>query len=270
MTRMQRQVMQKQQRDNVRMRVLRVVGILVAVLGLAFLLFNLDRGFRNRRQAHLRSKGEKVLLKQSRESDKKETDLQKVDLSEDPPIRRYRMTLAKLEGDSSTATIDLDIYRDWSPMGAAHFHRLITTAHFYDQARFFRVLPKFVVQFGINAEPAVQKEWRQVVLADDPVVESNQRGTITYATSGPNTRTTQIFINTGNNKSLDKQGFAPMGKVVNDKDLEILDRIQSKYREKPNQGKIQNRGNEYLQEEFPDLSYIVSIEEIPLPDDSTQ
>jgi cyclophilin family peptidyl-prolyl cis-trans isomerase len=105
----------------------------------------------------------------------------------------------------------------------------------------------------------VQSEWRSQVITDDPVKTTNARGTLTFATSGPNTRSTQLFINTrrGGNKFLDQQGFSPIGEVLDD-GMDIIDQIQDEYREKPNQGKIQNKGNAYLIQEFPNLSYIVS------------
>jgi len=177
--------------------------------------------------------------------------------------RRFLMRLGGLptgDSDGSIATHDVlfETRSDWAPIGVAHFHRLIEEARYYDQCRFFRVLPKFVVQFGIAADPAVQQQWKDTILKDDPVVQSNLPGTLTFATSGPNTRTTQLFINLGNNAQLDKQGFAPIGRILND-GIEWIEKINAKYRQKPAQGKIVRRGNEYLREEFPDLSFIESI-----------
>ena len=112
-----------------------------------------------------------------------------------------------------------------------------------------------MVQLGINGDPTVQKQWRNAI-PDDPVKTSNARGTVTFAMAGPNTRTTQIFFNTVNNKYLDGQGFAPFGKVVSG--MEVIDSINGEYAEKPNQGKIQTKGNAYLMNEFPRLSFIKS------------
>lgn len=179
------------------------------------------------------------------------------DVHEDAP-RRYTIELANLKG-GGTGTVVLETRPSWAPIGARHFGELVEN-QFYDQCRFFRVLPNFVVQFGINGAPQVQAKWRQSVLQDDPVLQSNSRGTITYATSGKNTRATQLFINKKDNKYLDKEGFAPFGLVI--EGMEFVDQINDEYKEKPNQGKIQNQGNVYLDQEFPNLSYVASIREI--------
>ena len=168
------------------------------------------------------------------------------------------MTLAGLTGDEPRHEIILELRSDWAPIGVAHFKKLVTEASFYNQCRFFRVVPNFVVQFGIAANPDLQNQWKKTVLKDDPVLQSNTRGTISFATSGPNTRTTQLFINLSDNKALDSQGFAPIGRVLDD-GMDWIDKINPKHRQEPAQGKIQRRGNEYLKEEFPDLSYIESI-----------
>jgi peptidyl-prolyl cis-trans isomerase A (cyclophilin A) len=172
--------------------------------------------------------------------------------------KRYRMELANLKG-GGTGTVVLEIRPSWAPIGARHFEELVEN-QFYDQCRFFRVLPNFVVQFGINGSPQVQAKWRKTVLQDDPVLQSNSRGTITYATSGKNTRSMQLFINKKDNKYLDKEGFAPFGLVI--EGMEFVDLINDEYKEKPNQGKIQNQGNVYLNHDFPNLSYVASIREI--------
>ena len=138
----------------------------------------------------------------------------------------------------------------------------LTNIGFWNDCRVFRVLPGFVVQFGINGSPSVQSEWRSKSLRDDSVKVSNARGTVVFATAGPNTRTTQIFINTRDNSFLDKQGFAPIGRVV--QGMDIVDRMYAGYGEGapagkgPNQGLIQLKGNTYLKESFPKLSYISS------------
>jgi cyclophilin family peptidyl-prolyl cis-trans isomerase len=172
--------------------------------------------------------------------------------------KRYRIELANLAGGGS-GTVVLETRPTWAPIGVKHFEELVAD-HFYDECRFFRVLPNFVVQFGINGSPQIQALWRRAVLRDDPVLQSNARGTITYATSGKNTRSTQLFINKKDNKYLDKEGFAPFGVVL--EGMDFIDRINDEYGEKPDQGKVQNQGNDYLDQEFPNLSYIASIREI--------
>ena len=182
---------------------------------------------------------------------------------------RFVMELSGLVGDvPSSRKVVIETRPDWAPLGVAHFHKLVQEG-FYDQCRFFRVVPKFVVQFGIAADPLVQQKWRArqttQKLLDDPVVKSNQRGTMTFATSGKNTRNTQLFINKKDNAYLDREGFAPFAQVL--EGMEFIDLINAEYREKPNQGKIQRRGNEYLNEEFPNLSYIATLREEPQGED---
>lgn len=117
-----------------------------------------------------------------------------------------------------------------------------------------RVVPDFIVQWGIPGDKKITGLWQSKRIPDDPVKETNARGTITFATSGPNSRTSQVFINFKDNASLDKQGFAPFGKVI--EGMEIVDAIYAGYGGDPDQGKIQAKGNQYLRKEFPKLSYI--------------
>jgi len=143
----------------------------------------------------------------------------------------------------------------WAPIGEQRFIDLVESG-FYSECRFFRVVPNFVVQIGINGDPNIQGRWRGKSLVDDPVKHTNARGTISFATSGKNTRSTQIFINTSmkGNAFLDKQGFAPFAEVV--EGMEIVDRINAQYRQEPGQAMIQKEGNAYLLSKFPTLSYI--------------
>jgi cyclophilin family peptidyl-prolyl cis-trans isomerase len=174
--------------------------------------------------------------------------------------RRFAFEVEGLK-DGQVGTIIIETRPKWAPIGVEHFHTLVEN-QFYDQCRFFRVVDDFMVQFGIAASPDVQKEWKSKILKDDPTVMTNKRGTLTYATSGKDSRTTQLFINTraNGNGRLDGQGFAPFGEVI--KGMDFVDLIQNKYGEKPNQNKIVNQGNAYVEKEFPDLSYIVTVRDV--------
>lgn len=156
---------------------------------------------------------------------------------------------------TSKGPFTVEVHRDWAPKGADRFYELVKDG-FYDGNRFFRIVPGFVVQWGIQGDPAVQAKWRDKTIADDPVMQSNKLGTITFATSGPNTRTTQLFINLADNASLDGQGFAPFGQVISG--LNVVESLYSGYGEKPDQNQIQMQGNAYLQSQFPMLDYIES------------
>jgi peptidyl-prolyl cis-trans isomerase A (cyclophilin A) len=145
------------------------------------------------------------------------------------------------------------VTRAWAPLGADRFYNLVKNGYF-DEAAFFRVVPNFIVQFGLSADPAVNKVWRSANIKDDTVTQSNKPGTITFATAGPDTRTTQLFINFGNNAFLDKQGFSPFGQVTNG--MDIVQKIFSGYGEKPDQGAITTQGKAYLDKNFPNLDRI--------------
>ena len=159
----------------------------------------------------------------------------------------------KVKFDSSAGPFVVEVHRAWAPNAADHFYTLVKNG-FYDEARFFRVVPNFMVQFGINADPAVQTKFRNSI-KDDPVKESNKRGYVTFAqTSAPNSRSTQIFVNYKDNSFLDPQRFAPFGQVISG--MDAVDKINSEYGEKPNQGSIQQQGNAYLKAQFPKLDYV--------------
>lgn len=155
--------------------------------------------------------------------------------------------------DTSAGSFVVLVHRSWAPKGADRFYNLVKYG-FFDNGRFFRVLPNFMVQFGINGDPAIQGPWRDADITDDPVTQSNKRGTITFATGGPNTRTTQVFVNFKDNTGLDRQGFAPFGEVVSG--MEAVDKINAEYREQPDQGLLQRTGNAYLTKSFPRLDYV--------------
>ena len=157
--------------------------------------------------------------------------------------------------DTSKGEFIVDVTRSWSPNGADRFYNLVKNG-LYNNCRFFRVVENFMVQFGINGNPNTSKLWRNANIPDDSSDQSNKRGFITFATAGPNTRTTQLFINFANNSFLDSQGFTPFGKVT--QGMDIVDSIYSGYGEEPHQGLIQTQGNEYLEKSFPNLDYIKS------------
>jgi len=155
--------------------------------------------------------------------------------------------------DTSRGPIVIEVTRADAPLGADRFYNLVK-ANYFEGVRFFRVIPGFMAQFGLAADPAVSKTW-DVPIQDDPVKASNVRGTLTFAATGaPNSRSTQLFINFGDNSRLDSQRFAPFGKVVSG--MEFVDQIYSGYGETPDQGRIEAEGNAYLEKEFPRLDYI--------------
>lgn len=170
--------------------------------------------------------------------------------------------LYKVKFDTSAGAFVVEVHRDWAPNGADRFYNLVK-AGFFNDCRFFRVISGFMVQFGINGDPAVMNVWRPAMLPPDKVKQSNKRGYITYAMGGsPDTRTTQVFINFGDNTNLDAMGFAPFGRVTSG--MNVVDKIYSGYGEGapsgsgPNQGRIQMEGNAYLSKSFPKLDYIKS------------
>jgi peptidyl-prolyl cis-trans isomerase A (cyclophilin A) len=153
---------------------------------------------------------------------------------------------------TSKGPIVVEVHNDWAPIGAAHFRELVK-AGYYNGARFFRVVPRFVVQFGLAANPAVTKKWDNAI-KDDPVTQTNRTGSLAFATMGPNTRTAQIFINLRSNQSLDSQGFAPFAQVI--EGMDVVEHLYSGYGENPDQEAITKEGNAYLEKNFPNLDYI--------------
>lgn len=162
--------------------------------------------------------------------------------------------------DTTKGPVIIDVTRAWAPLGADRFYTLVRDGYFTDVA-FFRVVSGFMAQAGIHGDPEVNTRWRPRRIPDDPVVQSNTRGMVSYAMGGPGTRTTQFFINFVDNSRLDGMGFAPFGQV---RDMTAVDSLHSGYGEGPpsgrgpNQGRIQTEGNAYLRAEFPQLDYIRS------------
>lgn len=162
--------------------------------------------------------------------------------------------------ETSKGDFVIEVHRDWSPNGADRFYNLVSNGY-YDDVRFFRVIDGFMAQFGIHGDSAVASAWREQRIDDDEVLQSNARGFISYAMGGPNTRTTQVFINFVDNSRLDGMGFSPFGQVA--EGMEVVDALYSGYGEGapggdgPMQGLIQYRGNAYLNDDFPELDYVV-------------
>lgn len=177
-------------------------------------------------------------------------------------LKEQAPDLFKANFATSVGAFVVEVHRDWAPMGADRFYNLVKRG-FYDGVRFFRVLPGFMAQFGVNGDPSISTVWRTARIADDPVKQGNKRGTITFATAGPGTRTTQLFINLVDNDGLDKQGFAPFGRVTSG--MEVVEKLYGGYGEGapsgngPNQGRVQAEGNKYLEQEFPRLDYIKTL-----------
>jgi peptidyl-prolyl cis-trans isomerase A (cyclophilin A) len=164
--------------------------------------------------------------------------------------------------DTSAGPFVITVHRDWAPHGADRFYNLVKNG-FYNDVRFFRAIPNFMVQFGIHGTPAVAAAWLNARLPVDKVVQSNKRGFITYAMgASPDTRTTQVFINFRDNGNLDSMGFAPFGEVTTG--MAVVDKIYTGYGEGaprgsgPDQGRVQAEGNAYLMKAFPKMDYIKS------------
>ena len=160
----------------------------------------------------------------------------------------------KVDFDTSKGLVVVEVHRDWAPLGADRFYNLVKNG-FYDDVRFYRVIPNFMVQFGMSGNPAVTSAWNGTTLNDDPVKQSNKRGYITYANTGrPNSRGTNLFINYKDNAFLDSQRFAPFGEVV--QGMDVVEKINSQYGEQPEQPSMISQGNAYLIKAFPKLDYI--------------
>ena len=169
-------------------------------------------------------------------------------------LKERAPAIYKVNFDTSAGVFEVEVHTDWAPNGADRFYNLVKNGY-YDGCRFFRVVPGFMVQFGINGNPAIQGNWENANIPDEPVKQGNIRGFISFAkSSAPNSRTTQVFINFKDNSALNRQGFAPFGKVTSG--MEVVDKIYSAYGQRPDQGRIQAEGNAYLTKNFPKLDYI--------------
>ena len=165
----------------------------------------------------------------------------------------------KVKLETSKGDIVLKVTRDWAPKGADRFFSLVKNGY-YDECRFYRVLPKYIAQVGIHGDPKISKKWHEAPIDDDPVKQKNTRGRLTFARGGPNTRTTNVFINLRDSTSLDSQGFAPIGEVV--EGMDVADQLHSGYGDGapkgrgPSQKRIYEEGNAWLQKDFKDLDFI--------------
>lgn len=157
--------------------------------------------------------------------------------------------------DTTKGAFTVRVHRVWAPHGADRFYELVRNGY-YDGSKLFRVVRGFVVQFGLSADPKISLAWVQATIPDDPVKKPNARGTVTFASAGPNTRTTQVFVNLADNSSLDSQGFAPFGEVVSG--MSVIDSLYGGYGDAPtsHQGEIVDNGNAYLEQNFPRLDAI--------------
>lgn len=169
--------------------------------------------------------------------------------------------------ETSEGDFIVEAYKDWAPRGVDRFHELLRI-HYFDQGRFFRVVPGFIAQFGVHKDYWVHAQWRQYFIVDDKPGQSNARGTLAFAQSGPTTRTTEIFINLADNgELLDDQGFVPFARVV--EGMDVVDRLYSGYGEmRPegqyiDPGRVEEGANAYLEPRFPELDYIVTTEILP-------
>ncbi|HMV69073.1 MAG TPA: peptidylprolyl isomerase [Myxococcota bacterium] len=173
----------------------------------------------------------------------------------------YKVQFSTTKGD-----FVIEVHKDWAPLGADRFYNLVR-AGFYDDTAFFRVVDGFMVQFGLSGYPAVNQKWFGARIQDDPNKQPNTRGRISFATSGPNSRTTQVFINFVDNSKLDAMGFSPFGEVVSG--MDVVDKLYKGYGEGapggkgPAQPKIQKFGKSYLKKDFPDLDWVTKAVVLP-------
>jgi peptidyl-prolyl cis-trans isomerase A (cyclophilin A) len=182
--------------------------------------------------------------------------MQQANLKNPAALKEQAPATFKALFETSAGNFVVEVHRDWAPNGADRFYNLVKNG-FFDNCRFFRVVSNFMVQFGINGDPTIQRNWANANIQDDPVKEGNKRGNVTFAQApSPNSRSTQVFINFADNNFLDSQRFASFGKVVTG--MDVVNKIYSGYGENPPdlQPRLQAEGNAYLQKAFPKLDYI--------------
>lgn len=234
------------------------LGIMIAlgVAGLAMLEPNRVDGSR---AADSEKVAEELAAVEAIETNERErierVQMAQADTEPKEPVASEDAEPFKVSFECSNGTFVIELYPEWAPLGVAHLKKIIE-ADVYNGAKFFRAVPGFVVQFGIPAEPEMSAKWSDAVIKDDPVTQSNTRGTVTYATGGPDSRSTQIFINLTDNSRLDDMGFAPIGKVV--EGMDVVDDIYSGYGNTTTQKQhlIKQYGNKFLDEQYPNLDYI--------------
>ena len=178
----------------------------------------------------------------------------KATLTKPSNLKERAPNLYKAKFDTTAGIFVIEVHAEWAPNAADRFYNLVKNGY-YDACRFFRVVPGFMVQFGINGDPVIQRNWENATITDEKVTQGNTRGFVTFAkSSAPNSRTTQVFINFADNSRLNRDGFAPFGKVISG--MDVVDKIYSGYGQQPDQGRIQAEGNAYLTKSFPKLDYI--------------
>jgi len=186
-------------------------------------------------------------------------DLSKAALRNPAGLKEKAPDTFRADFVTSAGTFVIEVHRDWSPNGADRFYNLVKHG-FYDNCRFFRVIPNFMVQFGINGDPAVSAAWANARIPDEPVKQSNVRSNVSFAKGGPNSRSTQVFINYRDNgkagSMLDAQGFSPFGQVISG--MDVVDKLYGEYGENAQRQspRISAEGNSFLAKQFPKLDYI--------------
>ena len=178
---------------------------------------------------------------------------------ESPEASRRAPDVFHVEFVTTEGPFTVEVRRAWAPRGADRLYNLVRLG-FFEGSRFFRVLDGFVAQFGLSGRPAVDSAWRAHPIPDDSVRTTNARGTLTFASAGEDTRTTQLFVNLADNPRLDGMGFAPVGRVV--EGMDVVDALHAGYGEGaprgsgPSQAKIMEEGNAYLERQFPELDHV--------------